>query len=113
MNRPKLYINNIEIEYVDQFNLLGIVINKNLNWIYHVDMISKKIAKTVGILHQLKYYLPQNALYNIYNALILSHLNYGNMIWGHQSGRLFTIKKKTVRCICLAKYHVHTSPLFK
>ena len=34
---PNVKINNVEIECVNNFNLLGININKNLNWKHHTD----------------------------------------------------------------------------
>ena len=36
------------IEFVDKSKFLGIMIDKHLNW-SHCDMITKKLAKTVGI----------------------------------------------------------------
>ena len=74
-------------------------------------MIAKTIAKTVQILFRLKYVLPKNALFNIYNALILSHLNYGILVQGHQSSR--SLQKKAIRCVSKVNYYAHTSPLFE
>ena len=59
-------INNVEIECVSNFKLLGININKNLNWKHHTDKIANKIAKTICILHmyKLKRILPTYKLQN-------------------------------------------------
>lgn len=111
---PELFIDNKKIEFVENFNFLGIIINKNLKWNNHIDMIAKKIAKTVGIMKKLKNTLPSWVLKNIYNALILSYLNYGVIIWGGKNNsRLFKLQKKAVRAIAKSKYNAHTSPLFR
>ena len=112
-NNPELYMDGIKIDFVDNFNFLGILIQKNLRWNLHIDRISKKITKTIGMMNKLKKYLPVNVLLNIYNTLILPHFNYGIIIWGHTSSKLFKFQKKAVRFITKSKYNAHTSPLFK
>ena len=49
----------------------------------------------------------------MYNALILPHINYGLLLWGHQAHRIFKLQKKAIRIISLSKYNAHTSPIFK
>ena len=74
---PNIKINGTIIEFVDNFNFLGINLNKHLNWNPHVKIVSNKLVKTVGVLNILKKTLPLNILCIIYSALILPHLNYG------------------------------------
>jgi hypothetical protein len=52
-------------------------------------------------------------LLHIYNSLILSYLNYGIIVWGWQSDRLFKIQKKAIRILTKSKYNAHTNPLFR
>ena len=50
----------------------------------------------------------------IYNALILSRLNYGILAWGFGDiTRLQILQKKAIRAVCNARYNAHTEPLFK
>ena len=60
----------------------------------------------------LKKPVPIYTLRLIYNSLILSHLNYGQLIWGSNNSRLTKLQKKSVRIICNTKYNAHTDPLF-
>ena len=106
---PNIQINGTIIEFVDNFNCLGI----NLNWNPHVKCVSNKLVKNVGVLNILKKTLPLNILRIIYNALLLPHLNYGNLAWGHQAKRLNLIQKRAVRILTASKYNSHTEPLFK
>ena len=82
--------------FVDNFNFLGIIINKHLKWTSHVDMLTAKLSKTIGILNTLKHILPINIMRTIYNSLILCHLNYGVLLWGpklHLNDRLHILQK--------------------
>ena len=93
---PSLKIAGEDIAFVDNFNFLGIIINKHLNWTSHVDMLTAKLSKTIGILNTLKHILPINIMRTIYNSLILCHLNYGVLLWGpklHLNDRLHILKK--------------------
>ena len=113
IQHPELFINGIKIEFVDRFNFLGIVIDKHLKWTHHIEAISKKISRTLGIMTKIKQQLPLNALLNIYNALILPHLNYGLMIWGWKSKKLTSLQKRAVRIITKSHYRAHTTELFR
>jgi hypothetical protein len=113
VSKPKLLIDDNEIMYVNEFNYLGIHFDKNLNWNKHIEVISKKISKTCGILNRLKRYLPQHILLTLYNTLVLPHLNYGVLLWGWRSERLVKLQKRLVRIITNSRYNEHSDPLFK
>jgi len=110
---PHIKLDNTDVEFVDEFNLLGVIIDKHMNWKSHQNMISKKVSKTLGIMNKLKTTIPQSALINIYNSLISSHINYGLLLWGWQCPSMFTLQKKAVRIIANSKYNSHTSGIFK
>ena len=110
---PKIEIMKVQIECVDQFNFLGITLDKHLTFKSHIDNVSKKISRSIGILSRLKYLLPERIKLIIYNSLILSHINYGILIWGHHADRIFKLQKKAIRIITKSKYNAHTEPLFK
>ena len=110
---PDIMINNSKIEFVDCFNYLGILVDKNLSWNSHVNDRSLKITKVVGMLNKLKHFLPPKILLDIYNSLIVPHLNYGALLWEKCSDNLFKLQKKAIRSITLSRYNAHTCPLFK
>jgi hypothetical protein len=109
----QLIIDNTAIERVYEFNFLGLTINENLNWKSHINKISNKISKSMGILNKLKHFLPLNAKLLIYNSLILSHLNFCILAWGHQCERIVKLQKKIIRILNISKYNAHTEPIFK
>lgn len=110
---PKLSINGKDIEFVKNFSFLGIQIDENLKWNFHIDFIMKKLARILGIMTKLKYDIPTQALLNIYNALVLPHLTYGIMVWGHKHDKILPLQKRAIRIITKSHYKSHTSILFK
>ena len=112
----ELSIDGMLLERVKSFNFLGITINEHLKWGDHIDKISNKISRNIGILNNVKNFLPEKIKLTIYNSLILSHINYGLILWGHKSckcDRILKLQKRAVRLIKCAKYNAHTEPLFK
>ena len=47
---PELTIDKNIIDVVDNFSFLGLNINNNLKWENHIDCISIKISRTIGIM---------------------------------------------------------------
>ncbi len=109
----EIKMDGILIHRVTQFNFLGIVINEKLTWEDHINKIANKISKSIGILNNLKNILPEKTKVLIYNSLVLSHLNFGVLLWGRNCDRILKLQKKAVRIIKLEKYNAHTEPLFK
>ena len=108
-----LKIDDIGIERVQHFNVLGLTIHENLSWNNHIEKISIKFGKIMGILNKLKRFLPTHIKLILYNSLMLPHLNYGIMAWGFKCDRISKLQKKVIRIICSSKYNAHTEPLFK
>ena len=110
---PSLMIGGKPIERVKNFDFLGLTINEKMSWKSHVNKISNKVSKYVGVLNRLKRYLPGHILKIIYVSLIQSNLNYSLMNWGFNCGRLKKIQKKAIRIVCGSKYLGHSTPLMK
>ena len=70
------------IENVKYFKFLGILFDESLTWKCHINMVTNKISKVIGILNRLRHVFQQNALLSIYHSLFASHLNYGLLLWG-------------------------------
>ena len=108
-----IYIDGNELSRVQNFDFLGITINETLSWKPHIEKISVKISKVVGVLSKCKRYLHSSVLLKIYNSLILSRINYGITCWGFDNQRIYKLQKKAIRVICKTKYNAHTDPLFQ
>ena len=51
LDEINVVINGIEIELVPSFNYLGIMLDENLSWKSHIEMVGNKISKVTGILY--------------------------------------------------------------
>ena len=107
-----LTINDTKIEQVNEFNFLGLLLDECLTWNSHIQKIASKISVVNGTLSRLKRILPQDILKTIYSALVQPHLNYGILLWGKNTKRIFKLQKWSLRAITSSKYNAHTDPLF-
>ena len=94
---------------------LGITIDEHLDWKVHVDNLSNKIARNVGMLNKLKHFLPDYIMKTLYSSLIESHLQYCTLLWAisHITHiRKLQLQKKAIPIITSSHYIAHTDPLF-
>ena len=73
------------IEQKAYIKYLGICTDKHLNWQPQTQHVNNKLAKNLGILSKLRYYIDLNILKQIYYALIYPYLSYGILAWGYAS----------------------------
>ena len=53
-----------------------------MTWREHIQFVTKKLSKAIGVLYRLRPYVNSDILRNVYYAIIYSHLNYGISSWG-------------------------------
>ena len=87
-------INGEHIDNVEHFNFLGIILDEKLSWINHINMLSHKISKVIGVMYKLNNVIPVYILLILYNAIICSHLNYGLSVWEIKADRLEILQNK-------------------
>ena len=71
---PSSEIENILIEKVCKFNYLGLLMHENAKWNFHIDYVSRKVSRVIGILYSLKNAYPSSILLTLYNTLALPSL---------------------------------------
>ena len=92
--------------------LLGITIDEH--WKVHIDNLSNKITRNVGVLNKLKHFLPGYIMKTLYSSIIALHLQYCTLLF---MGKLSYHKHKKITIITEESYsynHIiaHTDPLF-
>ena len=70
------------LENVTTFKYLGVILDQSLNWSLHVSYINKKINRAIACIRRIHSYLNESTLAQLYNALILPHLDYCSVVWG-------------------------------
>ena len=111
-----IIINNQEIEQVKCTKFLGLYIDDEFTWKYHIDQVASKISKMTGILAKARHYLSLKTLQTIYDTMVYPYLTYCNIVWAStypsRLKSLFMLQKKIVRIMTFAKYKENSKPLF-
>jgi len=120
--QPKLVIfdrehnRNVALEHKDYVRYLGILIDQNLSWKHHIDQITIKVSRIVGLISKLRHFVPAHTLINIYRALIAPYLTYGLTAWGQACksylDKLLKLQKRALRFIHFSNRNEHAIPLF-
>ena len=82
-NKAKLSIilNNIVIIQKNSIKLLGVIIDSNMNWKLHTNMVKSKLYYVLSNLRKQNNILPINILKLIYYSVFHCHLIYCTHIW--------------------------------
>ena len=108
MNGKKLYPSKF-VKY------LGILIDCQLNFSYHISSLSNKLARAIGMLSKIRHYVTKDTLRSIYFGIFSSILIYGSQIWGiirsNHFIRLERLQNKAVKIINFANFRDPILPL--
>jgi len=100
---PKIMINGKAIKEVTSAKFLGVIIDKNMTWLPHIDMLYKKLKSATGILNRLSKFIPENNYKALYYALFESHMNYCLTVYGaaskNSTDKLFRVQKHCLRIL--------------
>ena len=77
-----IFVDIIEIEHVNEFKFLGIILDIHLTWKPLGTMVVTKFKKNKLMLQISKNFLDQSSKRLIYFSHFYSHLIYGIQIWG-------------------------------
>ena len=72
-NKPKapvtILINKEAIDEVKHVKYLGVLIDYQLTFKYHIDELNKKVSRAIGTLYKLRPLVTSKILSNVYNAI--------------------------------------------
>ena len=109
-------INEQPIKQVKNTTFLGVIIDEYLTSNDHIDLLTKKIIKSTGIVSKIRHFTNSNTLTLVYYALVYPYLIYGNLIWGNtcknRLQKLMNIQKKIISLMTFKSYSRHSEPLF-
>ena len=91
--KETVVIDNHPIKEVCHIKFLCVIIDNKLKWKDHIDYISKKIAKGIGVIIKARKVFDKTTLLSIYNSLILPYIGYCILIFGEM--HIKAISKKT------------------
>ena len=91
MTPLKLILNNYKIRRVKKTKYLGMIVDDSLTWEDHIDYITLKIDRCIGIIKRVRQFIPEKSLLLLYQTLIDPYFRYCSTVWG-QCGE--TLKNK-------------------
>ena len=111
-----VHVNSVELEQVQSHELLGVIIDTQLNFNEHIDNLCKKLTQCIAVLKKIRCHLPldQRILYN--NAMIKQTMTYGSSVWVSTSvdnlNKLFRLQTRAARVILNADTRTNSVDLF-
>ena len=98
-----LSLNDNSIEQVEHHRLLGIVVDKQLDWKEHTKHVCKKVASNLFMLSKLRPFTDTDTRMVFYNAHVRSHIDYASTVWDGCSGaglkRLNSLKRRAAKLV--------------
>lgn len=76
-----LVIGNDSIEQIKSHRVLGITVDEELRWHFHINNVCKTVARNIYLLSKLKLYVDKQALNLFFHAHCMSHINYASSVW--------------------------------
>ena len=114
----EIKINGTLVEEKDSTKYLGVFIDNKLTWKTQIQHIKTKLARGIGMMSKIRYYVDEACLLKMFFSFVQSHINYNVVNWS--CARNATLKpletklKNAVRILSFAKtMYDHTDPLFK
>ena len=82
-DQVELDIDGSQVKATDNVELLGVVIDNNLNFKSHISKLIKKVGKQISVLNRFKQVLSFSSKMRIYREFIMPHVSYCtcNSIW--------------------------------
>ena len=97
--------------------LVNVSFDFNYNFMLSTSKSCQKLARTCGIFFKIRNLLPLDVLICLYDALFLSFLQYGLIVWGQTYASyidpIFKLQKKAVRVISFQPRLSPSLPIFK
>ena len=95
---------------------MGVYLDKNLSWNFHITELCKKLSCAVGMLYKMKNLCSTSTLKAIYHTLFHSHLSYGISVWGlaktSLTHKVILLQKKAIHVVAKEDFLAHTDNIF-
>lgn len=79
LNKENSYIS---IEKKDHVKFLGVFIDDNLSWKYHISSLCSRLSRNAGIFLKLRHFVSLSQMKSIYYSLVYPHVTYAIVAWG-------------------------------
>ncbi len=105
-------LNDKHIERVSVFEYLGLCLYETLSFKEHIEQISKKVNKRLGMLSRIIKNITRDTALMLYKSLFLPHLEFCDIVWDACANNLKnTIQKlqnRACKLIVKTNRYMHT-----
>lgn len=113
----RLKLNGKKLSFSTCVKYLGVIIDSNLNWSFHIKNLATKLSRSNGAISKLCHYVPLKILLSVYYSLFFSHTSYSSQVWclthNIHTDRIFKLQKIAIRLITFADFNQPSKPLLK
>ena len=103
-------LNNASIPRADTFTCLGVDLDEKLSWQEHIEKICGKVSARIGMVRDIKLFLPPVTLRTIYKILVQPYFDYCLPLWDNCSKLLQDkFQNRAARIITGASYNVRSA----
>ena len=114
-NLIAIRVNGRLLKRVKRIKYLGSVVDENVTWVDHINYISVKIRRNIGILKRMRLTVPRESLVLLYKTLIEPYFRYCNTVWGYCNetllDKLQVLQNKAARVIKGSRFENTNHPV--
>ena len=116
-NIEKLFFDRTVIDLTERVRDLGVILDKNLRLVYHINETCRKETNAIRSIGRIRKYLTNGNLKLLFNALVISRLNYCKSILyslpKQELDRLQRIQTTAARLVTQTKQYELTNPALR
>jgi hypothetical protein len=104
---PQLYLNDEVLVQATSHSHLGVTLSCDLSWQAHINNITKKSHKRLGIIRKLRWLFPRITLITLYKTLIRPILDYADILYDNCTIKHTALLEKVQRqaaILCTGAY---------
>ena len=114
-NTMEIKIGNKEINRTKSTKSLGVIIDEHLVWKEHIDSISIKASRAIGVIRRAKKYVRQDTLELMYHSLVLPYFDYCSLVWNNCSqtlkDKIQRLQNRAARAITGDNYDIRSNDI--
>ena len=100
----------------DYVKYLGVLLDSNISWKFHINNVALKITRTVGVVSRLRHFVPRTTLLNIYQSYhpASSDIWFGGLGSSCQNylQNILVLQKRVLRLMYFSEPRAHAVPVF-
>ena len=110
-------LNDVLLSQKTCVKYLGVLIDSNLNWSSHVQLVRTKLSRASHLLFKIREFAPIAVLKMLYYSFVYCHLQYCIMSWGTANNSVLQplniLHNKILGIMTFSNYSCHVTPLYK